>query len=97
MSLDNNFKSSFLGTSPKPSPFVKLSVIGRPDKKTNVKMFTKNPIFRQCFALPIGNPESDDLYINVYDAGPEQDNSSQKNIGNLKVIVSRLMRRSNVS
>ena len=59
-------------------------------------MFTKNPIFRQCFALPIGNPESDDLYINVYDAGPDQDTSKQKPIGNLKVIVSRLLRRSNV-
>ena len=72
-------------------------MIGRPDKKTYVRMFTKNPIFRQCFALPIGNPESDDLYINVYDAGPEQDHSAQKNIGNLKIIVSRLLRRSNVS
>lgn len=87
---------SFVGNSPKPSPFVKLSVIGRPDKKTHVKMFTKNPIFRQSFALPIGNPESDDLYINVYDGGPEQDHSATKNIGNLKIIVSRLIRRSNV-
>ena len=91
-------KKTFVpGNSPKPSPYVKLSVIGRPDKKSNIRMFTKNPIFRQCFALPIGNPESDDLYINVYDSGPEQDHNAQKNIGDLKIIVSRLLRRSNVS
>ena len=47
--------------------------------------------------MPIGNPESDDLYINVYDGGPEQDHTATKNIGNLKIIVSRLIRRSNVS
>ena len=60
-------------------------------------MFTKNPTFRQTFALPIGNPECDDLYINVYDAGPEQDNTKEKLIGDLKIVVSRLLRRSNVS
>ena len=59
-------------------------------------MFTKNPIFRHTFALPIGNPESDDLYINVYDAGLEQDDTNQKPLGNLKIIVSSLLRRSNV-
>ena len=73
-----------------------LSLIGREDEKTDVKMFTKNPIFRQSFALLIGNPESDDLYINVYDAGPEQDINKRKRIGSLKIIVSRILRRSNV-
>jgi hypothetical protein len=75
---------------------VVLSLIGRQDEKSEVKMFTKNPIFRQSFALLMGNPESDDLYINVYDAGPEQDNTKMKMIGNLKIIVSRLLRRSNM-
>ena len=59
-------------------------------------MFTKNPIFRHTFALPVGNPESDDLYINVYDAGIEQDDTNQKPLGNLKIIVSSLLRRSKV-
>ena len=85
-----------LGSSPKPSSFVVLSTIGRQDQQTEVRMYTKNPIYRQCFALPIGNPESDDLYVNVYDAGPEQDITSRKLLGRLKIVASRLLRRSNV-
>ena len=65
-------------------------------EKTDTRMFTKNPIFRHTFALPIGNPESDDLYIDVYDAGIEQDDTNQKPLGNLKIIVSSLLRRSKV-
>ena len=74
-----------------------LSLVGRQAQETDVRMFTKNPTFKQCFALLVGNPESDDLYVTVYDSGPEQDKDRRKIIGSLKLVISRLLRRSTVS
>lgn len=50
--------------------------------------------FPQNFSFLVGNPESDDLYLTVYDANiKDSDERGRHPLGTLKVVVSNLLRR----
>lgn len=59
-------KKDILGTS---DPYVKLSLTGErlPSKKTTIKKKNLNPEWNECFKLIVKDPDSQVLWLQVFD------------------------------